>query len=404
MASSSIIIEEQTGQRRTLVLTGSGLPLQGADWPSEVVAPTTWYPGNRQASQQVLMPKRMPSNWSFEWRTNRLARTPALLDGQKIERAATLFEAMDSILMSGQRLRVSFVAQSDGGTQMRKSLFGVMTKLTPKVDRPDDIMADVEFTWSGDADQQQKLGVLRSEGQLSARINAVKSSDAVAKAILDQRMRSRIPTDPLSADRFSLGQLEQLVEAPRKVVEGFARTANGFSNRVKQLGDIIEKARSTPDAIAGSALDIANNAIGVATNFTDVMSRDTPESWSNRMKVSTLLRTAAYYNGAMRQSDLMAIGYQTLAEQSRKRRSGIVTSPGYSRASDSLQREDAYQLHIPKSGETFADLGRRYYDNAELGDEIARANGLPGYTVMVPRMPIVVPVRRALEDANRNRV
>lgn len=403
--SSSLLVEELGGRRRTLTLVGSGLPLRGAAWPETTVAPTTFYPGNPEATQQVLQNRYEPSQWEFEFRTNRLIRSPARLNEggseQIIERAKTLIDALRSFKRGGSTLRVSWVSTSEGGsTAGRISRIGIMTKFEPAYERLDDAKVTVEFTWRGDGSTIKRAGSLRDDGTLSARVDATKSSDAVARAILDARMRQRISTIPRSADRFTLGQVEQLAKAPLKLANDFARVAQNVSSRVRQLGEIIQTVRSTPAALAGTALDIAQNAIDVSNQFVDQMSRQPPEVWSTRTKVTTLLRTARYYNGALTQSRLMADTYARLAEQARTRRSALVPGAG----SSSMRTGDAYQLHIPKSGETFAQLAARYYQNPDLSDEIARANGLPGYTIEVPRIPIVIPTRRALEDANRNRV
>jgi hypothetical protein len=401
MAASTIIIEELSGRtRRTILLSGSALPLQGATWPEEVVQSTTWYPGNRRATQQVLTRKMNESSFDFEWRTVRLARSPVRISGDGgsslIERANTLVELFRTIL--GRSVRVTWVAESGGGTNSRVSRLGLMTKMEPAYERPDDIKVAVTFEWSGDgATSRSPVSTLRDDGDLSARVAAVKSSDALAKAILEQRMRSRISTIPLSADRFTLGQLEQLAKAPSKVVNDVARLAYSVSNRVRKIGDLIQTVRSTPAEIAGSILDVATDTIGSANGFVDRLTREPPETWSARVKMSSMLRAASYYNGAVTQSQLMARTYSQLAEQARKRRSGLIPGPN----GNMIRRGDAYQTHLPKTGETFAMLALKYYGNADLAPTIAKANGLPGYTVQVPRLPIIIPALNAAQDSRK---
>ena len=72
---TSILIEEVTGQQRSVELVGSGMPKQGAAWSSLLKVVTTWYTGNDQATQQVLGPRDPPSKWEGRWARTMLSRS-----------------------------------------------------------------------------------------------------------------------------------------------------------------------------------------------------------------------------------------------------------------------------------------------------------------------------------------
>ena len=115
--SSSLVIEELSGDKRVLELVGSGLPFQGATWTSALRVITKWYPGNNaEATQQVLGPIELPSDWEGKWSTTRLIATPCRFrqqgTDQLVTRASSLRTAADLLFSSGQRLRVTWGAGS----------------------------------------------------------------------------------------------------------------------------------------------------------------------------------------------------------------------------------------------------------------------------------------------------
>src|SRR5690606_16132610 len=126
-----------------------------------------------------------------------------------------------------------------------------------KYERPDDIAASFQFEWIGRGSQQPKASAIRGTSDLGARNAAQRASDAVAREILPDKMRQRDQAVANSADKFTIGQLETIANGPRELMDQMAHTANGISNRVKRLGDIILTVRETPAAIAGRALDVA---------------------------------------------------------------------------------------------------------------------------------------------------
>lgn len=410
MPSSVVIVEETSGPKRRVNLVGSALPLQGAGWSGENTLPTQWNAGNVEATQQILGPKELPSDWDFEWRTIRLIAAPAVAydsggSPRNITLAAELATLMRDIFRAGQLLRVTWSAETSNGLPFRQVRLGRVGSWDFDFDRPDDLRASVKFVWIGSGIGQAKVSELRSSAQLDASNAAMRASENVARQIIENKMRRNAYAVAQSASQFTLGQLESLVEAPLAFVDSFARTAQAVTNRVKNVGQLIQKVKETPAALASRMLDVANNAVAVSNVTLDTLGRQGPETLSAKTKVSMLVLTASYYSGAQTNADLMAGAYLTLADQARTRRSAMIPSAGTSRRDDQLRIEDSFQVYIPKKGETFAAIAQTFYKDAELADELARANGLPGYTIVAPRgSPLVVPNRRSLDNAARDRV
>lgn len=411
MAASTVIVEERTGKRRRVELVGGALPLQGANWGGLQLLVTRWNPGNPEATQHVLGPQEVPSAWDFMLRTTTISRTPVrVFDGDtRVEttlvRAISIALLLEDMFRGGALLKVTWIsnAQLDRESSPRISRVGRCSAWDFTPDRPDDIPAHVTFDWMGRGEDQAKASDLRGEDVLAVTQQAILAANAAADAISAAFIRRADRTGP-GATTFTLGQLEAIANGPLELVDSFARAANSVANRMQRIGDLILQVRELPAAILGRLVDVANNGLAVATQFMDAVSREGPETQSLRGKVSTLGTTASYFSGAQTQAELMADVMERVAEAARRRRSGLMPAAGVSRGQDQARTDDAFRVHLPRAGETMASIAQRYYGSPDLGDELAVANGLPGYTVTPPRIPIIIPTRRNLDESARNRV
>lgn len=411
MAASTVIVEERTGRLRRVELTGGALPLQGANWSGAQIAVTRWNPGNPNATQHVLGPQEVPSSWDFIWKTTIINRHPVhVVDGERgaeydLVVAHSIAVLLEDIFRGGALLKVTWIsnAAADAQSSPRQSRFGRATTWDFNYDRPDDVPASIQFDWSGRGEDQVRSSSLQGEDVLAVSQEAINAADAASAAIANALIRAANRTTP-GATTFTLGQLEALVNAPLETVDSFARFANSVSNRMKTLGDLILKVKETPAAVLGRLVDVANNATAVANQFTDEISREGPETQTTRTKVSILTKASSYYSNVQTQAELMASVMERVAEAARRRRSAILPAAGLSRGMGEPRVEDSFRVHVPRAGETMAAISKIYYGTADLGDELAVANGLPGYTITPPRMPIVVPARKNLDEAARNRI
>ncbi len=412
MATSAITIEETTGQKRRLYLIGGGLPLKGAAFTSATVVSTTWNNGNPEATQQVLAAQELPSDWQGVWRTPQLLGTPCILDDPEghhlIGLAFELKEVVDSFRLAAQLLRVTWTNEiqrlnangSTGQLDSHKEVrLGRIVEFDAKYANLDEIQWDATFEWVSRGGQSQKSVEFRGEDLIAATRDAMQKQDAVSKAVAEARLRA-LHADGFRrknyTNQFTLGQLEQVAAAPLAIVDSFANTANGVSNRMQKLGDIILQVRDIPAALAGKAFDVATGAVAVATSFCDQISQKGPEQQIAGSKLSTLTRTASYFSGAQTQAQRMEAANNTLAQQARRRRSMLAGMSGAS--ANNPKAGDVMTVHIPRDGETMTTIAIQYYQ-ADLGAELAKANGLPAYTIKPPtRMALIIPTRSVLES------
>lgn len=404
MGASVLIVEELTGKRRRVTLRGGGLPFRGAQWSGELSVMTQWNAGNPEATQHVLAPQEMPSSWEGEWNINRLVSTPCLFteqggSDQNVVLPYSLVDIFDSIRRGGQLLRVTWTEVSPGTAGLPPRDYSIkrqgrLTEFTVRPERKDDIPWSMTFDWVGRGENQRR-GLARDADVFGASRSVVAAANAAIARIQQNALRSRDGVQNATT-RFRIGDLEALADGPIQLVDSFARTATGIVNRVKQLGDLIIKVRETPAAIAGQGIDVATNAVSVANQFVDRISREGPEAWNTKNKVSNLTRAASYYGDSQTQAELMAGVAQEYANSLRRRRSSFLQSRG-SRTGSPATANDIIAVHIVREGETLHSISMRYYET-DLSAELARANGLPAYTIEPPRrQPLIIPTRTSLE-------
>lgn len=409
MATSVLEIEELTGKRRRLLLRGASLPFRGATWGGTHLVSTQWNPGNEEATQQVLGPQELPSDWEGEWNTTRLISTPALFTNESgnandVATAGTLHEIMESLRFDGQLLRVVWTGSinSDGTPQREKRItrIGRLTEFVGRFDTNDDLRWNATFTWISRGKRQPKTIEVRGDNLLiAARAAIVKQTELVQEIEL-ARLRAANERKN-AASTFSLGQLEAFVDGPLETLDSFARFATSVTSRLRTIGELLIKVRDTPAAIVGRLADVASNTVAVTNQFLDEASRLGPEQTSTRNKVSNMTRNAAYISRGQTSAQQVAAINADLGRRARARRSGLAS--GTSR-SNVVEKEDLVEVHIPRQGETMMSIALKYYGDADLAAPLAKSNGLPSFTVTPPRIPIIIPTRTVLEKNLGNTV
>lgn len=392
MANSVLIIEELSGRKRKLELRGAGLPFQGAEWAASQTLATQWNPGNSEATQHVLGPQELPSNWEGEWNTTRIIAAPCMWSengGPELDvvLADSLRDLLDDIRMTGQLLRVTWVAKEN----RRVTRLGRISEVHFKHTRADDIKWNAEFVWVGRGTGSKGASQFKGDNLLArSRELAQAASDLAAgleaAAFINANGKQK------AVSTFTLGQLEQFVDGPLVLVDSLARFANAIANRARHLGEIIQKIRDTPAAIYGRAADTATNAIAVANQFCDAISRESPETMSTRNKVSSMLRASAYYGDAQTQAELMEDIALQLGKAAKARQMSLQQG---STKQSGAGPSDILTVYLPRAGDTMLSIALKFY-GSDLSYELSKANGLPGSTITPPKTALIIPTLEVL--------
>lgn len=397
MASSVMLIEELGGLKRKLELVGSGLPFRGANWGRAMRMVTTWFPGNAaEASQQVLGPIELPSEWEGEWKTTLLVSDPCKLDGADITRASTLRDVVDDIVGGGMRLRVTWTVDV-GGISRRVVREGRIAELDCAHDRPDDVRWHMRLEWSGRGQQTQRVVALRSDGVQSKLKSQVQALDDLAAVVDTTDYQPDARTPGLGeVSSFSLGDLEAIANMPAQLASQVAQIGKQVANRARHLGELMQTVRSTPADIMGQMADVATDAISVASQFVDEIGRPAPETLSTETKVRNVLQAASYFgkvSGAAGRVIDESLQVRAAAKAHRARNAAQLPEDRTATAGTG----DVQSVVIARDGDTMPGLSNRYYGTPTLAAAIAKANGLPAYSIRVePGTMLVIPeVRNA---------
>lgn len=400
---SSLTIEElgPAGpgfQPRKLVLIGPSLPFQGAEWGFENNLVTTWYPGNgTEATQQNLGPREMPSAWEGEWKRTLMGKAPSVFvdekgDSNQIVSPHVLREVFEEMARAGVRLRVTWNVQGtsivgnprDRNTKLDRVQIireGRVKQFRTPITRHTDIKWNVEFHWLGRGGQTDRVASVREDQDLSTSSNALEASVNASTAAANAKIVSNTPKNRKSATHLTLGQLENLANAPTKLVQGFTRSLQRTVSNFKRVGDIAKKLRSQPFSIANTVVDFARNTTAIANAFVDDMGRRPPEQNALKGKVSSLLRAANYFNRVSNSAVVNARrGYELDTTVRQILVSGANRGALTVRQSSSTRAGDIIAIHISKSGDTPQRVSSKYYGNPDQGGAILRSNRLPLFT------------------------
>ena len=402
---SIVLIEEITGGMRSLELRGPCLPKRGASYEGEHRLITTWYPGNPfEATQQVMGDSLAPSEWEGIWTTTRMVGTPSLWTPtqggapQSVTRASTMRDIVEDIAGAGALLRVTW-ATGDGRRVLRLGRIGAYK--FPH-DRMDDIGWRLTFVWTSRGTGQARVLSVRNEDvdaslrDLAGTLNDLQGQLQAAAIVASN------PRLPGSASDFTLGDLESLAKAPQEFTASLLRTTTSFSNRVGQLGQLVEDVVQTPDELRGQVLDTVH-AIGGTMQRTQVeLGRTAPERLTTRPGHASSLAEAVIYFGRVNALAGRVAGSSGNVEV--VVRSRQVASSSRTDRNNRAGVQDAVKTYRSKAGDTFASISIKFYGLPDGAATIARANHFPGYQVAPgPGAVLLIPIRLGVSSTARTK-
>jgi hypothetical protein len=400
--SSSLLIEElnSTGDsvQRSVTLQGPGLPFMGAAWSGKMAMKTTWYPGNGdEATQTLTGPQDMPSDWKGEWNRTRMIRSPSIVvdESGAVTQAVspeTLVDALEAMFREGARLRVTWAVTGDSpGASVRKVREGRASQWVFTYTRAQDIEWSVTYEWVGRGRATQKVVSTRDDN-LDASVAALNVSVSNLAALIDANKFINANGIRLAAHHLTLGQLEAFVGAPLAAVNSLRRNLQSIVNDVKRIGDIAQKVRGLPFAIASQAVDFARNTVGLANQFVDQISRTPPEQMTLKQDVSSLTRALGFYNQNKQTSRLVARQAQDFALKMRTRQASVALQGTPTNQSVQMRTGDVQAVYVTKQGDTPQRVSQRFYKTPDHARDILRANRLPlSQPTLPPGKPIIIP-------------
>ncbi len=138
--ATAFVLKELTGpDQREVRLTSYALPIGGYELRGTMRAEVAHYPGNPDATIQVLGPKEEPSTIEGKWSDRFLgAASIFTVNGAPISSAREATRLVDDVRRKGQLLRVSW------DETVR---YGIMTMFVQRWARGQDVEWEIELTW-----------------------------------------------------------------------------------------------------------------------------------------------------------------------------------------------------------------------------------------------------------------
>lgn len=415
---SYILIEELNGQGeptgRKLTLQGATMPFVGASWTTEQTIVTDWYPGNAtDATQQVLGAKELPSTWTGEWRRRLMGREPATFvdvdtSVSTIVSPHVLFETIRTFfVLSGSALRVSWITAGPtwagnpildregnpalAGQDVSYALVrvGRLKTITPSFNTISEIAWSMSFEWSGTGDRTNRTPTVREQVNLVAASTQFKNNlDAVAKQISKQTIKKSFLAK-------TIGSLNQLASAPTKLVDGYTSELSTAAFEFEKVTSVAERFAILPQSVAGSVQNLARSVGRNSRTLKRKLERIPVELMVNYVFVVDMMNAQGsfgeYEDIAQGQSDkAYELDKAVLEQKFAASNTGQIPNDD-SRGSG----KGILAIHICKEGDTPNSLAIKYYQDADRGDEICKANRLPwqlpkftkGQILLIPAVP-----------------
>ena len=406
--ANAVIIEEISGQKRRLELRGPGLPHRGVAWKTELRMNTTWYPGNAQeATQQVLGPIELPSDWEGFWRLTMLNRCPCKYSEgggtpTDIVQPVTLRDICDGMFRGGGRLRVSWIVStvytSSSGTRTTGEHNVIREGRCKSWEFPHDRVEDIgwkfQFEWQSRGGEMQKAIDTRDDTFESAYAKFSAAGENALRAISDAKIRSIKSGLKGSASSLTLGQLQALAGAPQALVDSFGRQVQKQLTTLQELTTFVNTVRSMPYALANSAVGIARNVVTVCNQTSASLSRTPPEAHTMTNNVNDLTRNACYLGGVVIETQGLARVAQAIETSSMLALSKLnARGAGNSnRTNQNTTQRTTLGVHIVRDGDTPLSISMKWYQSPNHAADLLRANRMPIDTVRLQvGKPLVVP-------------
>jgi len=397
-----VIVEELAGQKRRVELHGAGLPHQGVAWKTEQKLVTAWYPGNPQeATQQVFGPREVPVSWEGEWHRTLLGRNPCKYsegggNSSSVVNPTTLRDLFDSIFYSGQRLRVTWVAEDYLGQEFNLVREGRCKTWEFPHTRLEDIKWKFEWEWQSRGGTVQKVVATRDDEEASSISKYLSYAEQCYTAVNFNAINAYAKGLKKSTSFLTLGQLEALANAPMAIADSFGRAVRQQVNSLRRVADMANKFRAVPYSVANSLLSVARNTTYICNQYCDTMSRMPPEAYTTKHNVADLTRSAKYFGSTIgtgrelaRQSQVMAVSAQTQISQMGGARNEAVRRT----ATQNTTSRTILGVHVVKQGDTAYSISKKWYGTPDHAIDILRTNKIKLTTVRLPPgKPLVIPV------------
>ena len=345
-----------------VVLSGREKPHRGTlSYEVQQQSVLTWYPGNPEASQQLLGPREGPTTISGVWSDRYLGRG----------RAEELARFFRDLCREGAAARVVWATNVRTGIVRR-------AKITPGVPTggAGDLAWEVEFEWRSSADRARASSAEEAAGDfrddVSASAQELESFYATLDAALSRLLGSEADRFSDEAYRAASGAAERSPFAGTRIeLDLLARSVAELEELGRSIGESGAPSVSEAERVLAASANVVSLAGSIGDAFADLFHADVSGDDS--------------LPGVVAVAEVRADAFD--AETS-----AIVRAVELGWRADELARPDALVVVPAVAGMDLRRLAIAHYGDADLWTQIAAANGLEDSEVPDDLFEVVVPV------------
>lgn len=346
----ALTITELTGFQRVVELRGRALPYRPASWAGTMRHKATWYPGNKNATLQVLGPAEEVTSLNGMWKDRFLPGQVRVENAEEVNTAEDLIALLNDIRISGNELRVQWA------NEVRN---GILVMFDANYQRVEDVEWTMEFSWYSRGETR----TIRAADQPTELPDIPPLLEAV------NSLDDELSLEPSFWDR-DIGA--ELVSS----ITDFRERASTVFDRVRQ----VQRLLAVPQQVLGA---VASATESVLFEAEDEFQRllDTPiTTVTAANRVVDVLKAEEF-----RRSMGRSIRNFRKEMQEARRKTEEAASPG------------TLQVYTVPGDATLRQLSTRFYNTPDEWQLIADVNFLVG-SVVPGGTTIIIPTRRPRES------
>lgn len=375
---SPFIIEELTGERRSVQLVDRALPYRPYTLKTSQRLTTTWYPGNPIATSQLYGAKEDPTTLDGMWKDKYIQRrsttgenqlVPITFNGEAPENVRAAVELMDSIVRHGQLLLVKW------DQQFRRGHLRSFEKRWLNVH---DVEWTMEFEWIS-RDEELKPVVLPVQNSLS-------DTESIMRRVVNALRITALPV-PFGVDNDFAVAMDAAISTLQADVDSLSATVSevvrlsttpldASRRTVALLSGTIDRAQSVrtlvESEVMGGFRSLVRQSTGLVTRIRG--SDPPPKEPIGDLSFGERLDGAAYSRSVTQRSE-------AVRRESIERREQFL-----------LELEDDVERRVlARQGEDLRDVAFRELGDANQWRQLAYFNELrgtqlqAGQLVLIPR-------------------
>lgn len=363
----ALVIAEQGGMRRRLVLNGRALPFRPLPFEGIQNVEVTYYPGFPIGTAQPLGPQETSTTIRGAWHDRFIAvvtalESPAMVNGAPILSVADLVETIDSMRILGSEIRLSWHVYNRVGYLKRFAA----TWLTIH-----DVEWEAEFVWTRRGDVLPASSLLPSRPRILLP-DIMAAQEALLTAI----------------NESTLGSIRSTLTNASNVTATFFSTVNDtIGIALGEVANGVQALRSLSQAVSlGTATyeQTMRQAAGVLANIATAYTNA-----ANAVDEVLVYTPAAVLGANPLVGAVIALQTQT-AEQSASMRAAARQAQEQGEQANAAIKPAPDEIYTAREGDDLRRVSTLYYGTQDSWIDLAAYNGVvtstlaPGQVVRVP--------------------